>query len=69
MLYVVLMPIKRNRIRSLAIIWANNFRDVQEKLRLPMDWMYWVSFTQKELSKVMGVGLYPLIKLICKETY
>lgn len=69
MLYVVLLPVKRDRIRRLAIVHAEGYADVLKMLGLSDNWQSWVSFTDYEVENMMSCPEQSITKFICKEAY
>jgi len=53
MVYVVLMPVKRDNIRRTVIVHAEGFQDVQELLALPIGWLSWVSCMDSEIEELL----------------
>ena len=53
MLYIVLLPVKSNDLRSVAVIKATNYERVREILGLPDGWNSFVSLTDIEVESVL----------------
>ncbi len=69
MLYVVLLPIKKDRIRNVAIIHSTSLTNVKNVLKLPPCWHNWVSLTDREVDDIMLTFGVPTIKFLEKEAY
>lgn len=69
MLYIVLLPVKKDNVRNLAVIHAENYGEVMGLLSLPRGWMGWVSLTDIELEAVMQSPHHYVTKFIQKDKY
>lgn len=53
MLYIVMLPVKTNNVRNVAVIHAVNYKAVRELLHLPDGWNNFVQITDIELEAIM----------------